>query len=126
MDKLNSLIINEGALPLLEKLLIGPSPQLKEVPSGIKHVRSLKSIEFWDMPKDFEESLDPEQGSCHWIIEHVAIVYLCHMVGKGYYDFDTRILHSKHLERSRGLTINHIDNHKDNNSNNINASVEQG
>jgi len=113
-------------LPILEKLLIGPSPQLKEVPSGIKHVRSLKSIEFWDMPKEFEESLDPEQGSCHWIIEHVPIVYLCHMVGKGYYDFDTRILHSKHLERSRGLTINHIDNHKDNNSNIINASVEQG
>ena len=125
LDKLNSLIINEGALSLLEKLLIGPSPQLKEAPSGIKHVTSLKSIEFWDMPKDFEESLDPEQGSCHWIIEHVPIVYLCHMV-KGYYDFDTRILHSKHLERSRGLTINHIDNHKDNNSNNINASVGQG
>ncbi|KAM4071242.1 hypothetical protein ACB094_11G047400 [Castanea mollissima] len=114
LDKLNSLIINEGALPLLEKLLIGPSPQLKEVLSGIKHVRSLKSIEFWDMPKEFEESLDPEQGSCHWIIEHVPIIYLYHVVGKGYYDFDTRILYSKHLERSRGLTINHIDNHNNN------------
>ncbi|CAL5416951.1 unnamed protein product [Camellia sinensis] len=35
---LNSVIIEEGALPLLEELTIGRSPHLKEVPSGIHHL----------------------------------------------------------------------------------------
>ncbi|CAL5347883.1 unnamed protein product [Camellia sinensis] len=43
--RLNSVIIEEGALPLLEVLSIGRSPHLKEVPSGIHHLRNLKAIE---------------------------------------------------------------------------------
>ncbi|GMP78504.1 hypothetical protein CsSME_00034420 [Camellia sinensis var. sinensis] len=40
--ELNSVIIEEGALPLLEELTIELCPQLKEVPSGIHHLRNLK------------------------------------------------------------------------------------
>ena len=36
---LNRLIIDECALPLLEYLEIGECPQLKEVPSGIHHLK---------------------------------------------------------------------------------------
>ena len=43
---LNRLIIDEGALPLLEKLVIAECPQLKEVPSGIQHMKSLKPNSF--------------------------------------------------------------------------------
>ncbi|KAL0000468.1 hypothetical protein SO802_014249 [Lithocarpus litseifolius] len=38
LERLNRLIIDEGALPLLEKLEIGDCPQLKEVLSGIHHM----------------------------------------------------------------------------------------
>jgi disease resistance protein RPM1 len=83
LNGLYSLMIDEGASPLLESLLIGPSPQLKEVPSGIQHLRNLKDLRFLDMPKEFEESLDPEQGSCFWIVEHVPVIYLDHKIGTG-------------------------------------------
>ncbi|KAM3743876.1 hypothetical protein ACB098_06G008700 [Castanea mollissima] len=43
---LHSLLIHEGALPLLENFVIGPSPQLKEVLFGIQHLRSLKKLKF--------------------------------------------------------------------------------
>uniref|UniRef100_A0A2N9G186 NB-ARC domain-containing protein n=1 Tax=Fagus sylvatica TaxID=28930 RepID=A0A2N9G186_FAGSY len=55
LNGLYSLMIDEGASPLLESLVIGPSPQLKEVPSGIQHLRNLKYLAFSNMPKEFEE-----------------------------------------------------------------------
>uniref|UniRef100_A0A2N9FRB3 Uncharacterized protein n=1 Tax=Fagus sylvatica TaxID=28930 RepID=A0A2N9FRB3_FAGSY len=85
---LYSLMIDEGASPLLERLVIGPCPQLKEVPSGIQHLRNLKELRFLDMPKEFEESLDLEQGSCFRIVEHVPFIYLRHKIGPGYYGYD--------------------------------------
>ena len=89
-------MIDEGASPLLERLVIGPCPQLKEVPSGIQHLRNLKDLRFRDMPKEFEESLDPEQGSRFWIVEHVPVIFLRHKTGPGYYGYDwIRILRSK-------------------------------
>ena len=116
LNELFSLMIDEGALSLLEFLFIGPSPQLKEVPSGIQHLRKLKKLGFSDMPKEFEETLDPKQGSHYWIVEHVPMVYLCHKVRTGNYGFDIHFLRSKH--------INNNDDHND--SSNINASSEKG
>ena len=55
LNGLYSLMIDEGASPLLERLVIGPCSQLKEVPSGIQHLRNLKDLRFLDMPKEFEE-----------------------------------------------------------------------
>ncbi|GMY30840.1 disease resistance protein RPM1-like [Fagus crenata] len=102
LNGLYSLMIDEGASPLLERLVIGPCPQLKEVPSGIQHLRNLKELRFKDMPKEFEESLDPEQGSCFWIIEHVPVIYLRHKIGPGFYDYDwIRILRSKQINQNR-------------------------
>ncbi|XP_030929470.1 disease resistance protein RPM1-like [Quercus lobata] len=99
-NALHSLMIDEGALPLLEKFVIGRSPQLKEVSCGILNLRNLKELRFIDMHKEFEESLDPELGSHYWIIEHVPIVYLLHEVRTGFYDLEARILRSKHLTGS--------------------------
>ena len=97
LNALHLLMIDEGALPLLEKFVIGRSSQLKEVPCGILHLRNLKELRFIDMYKEFEESLEPELGSHYWIIEHVPIVYLLHKVRTGFYDLEARILRSKHL-----------------------------
>ncbi|CAL5347918.1 unnamed protein product [Camellia sinensis] len=75
---LNSVIIEEGALPLSEHLTIEPSPQLKEVPSGIHHLINLKTLQFVGMPEEFIDRMEPKpnQGKDYWIIEHIPEVKL--------------------------------------------------
>ncbi|KAM2006736.1 hypothetical protein ACFX15_001745 [Malus domestica] len=75
LPRLNSLIIDNGAMPLLRELQIGPSPQLKEVPSGIQHLRNLSFLRFVDMPKEFRRHMDPNNGQHYWIVEHVLFSY---------------------------------------------------
>ncbi|THF94782.1 hypothetical protein TEA_007170 [Camellia sinensis var. sinensis] len=72
------LYFEEGALPLLEDLMIGPSPQLKEVPSGIYHLRNLKTLEFVGMPEELIDRMEPKpnQGKNYWIVEHIPRVEL--------------------------------------------------
>lgn len=89
---LNSLIIDEGGLPILVTLWVGPCPKLKEVPFGIQHLRDLKALLFRGIPKELEESLDPGHGPHYWIIEHVPIVNISCKVDTGNYDYDSRIL----------------------------------
>ena len=71
---LNMLIIDEGALPFLEKLEIGPSPLLKEVPSGIHHLKSLKKLKFWEMQTEFILSLQPDEGPNFGKVKHIPFV----------------------------------------------------
>ena len=104
LNAVHSLLIDEEALPLLEDLFIGLSPLLKEVPSGIQHLRNLKVLRIVGLPKELEESLDPEQGSHYWIVEHVPAIFLQHKVRTGICGYDTHILRSKHLTLSRVQT----------------------
>ncbi|EXB89763.1 Disease resistance protein RPM1 [Morus notabilis] len=69
---LSSLIIEEGALRALEKLVLGPSPQMKEVPTGIKHLRNLKLLQFFDMADEFVASVNPNGGHSYHIVQHVV------------------------------------------------------
>ncbi|KAK4575570.1 hypothetical protein RGQ29_026504 [Quercus rubra] len=126
LDELNSLIIEEGALPLLENLEFGPSPKLKEVPFGIHHLRNLKRLRFYDMSKEFEDSLNYEVGPCYWIVEHIPAIFLSYKVGTQHGSYDTRRVRSKHLERSRTQIINQNDDHNTNDSSDIGASIEKG
>ncbi|GMY30823.1 disease resistance protein RPM1-like [Fagus crenata] len=101
LNGLYSLMIDKGASPLLEKFVIGPCPQLKEVPSGIQHLRNLKDLRFQSMPKEFDESLDPEQGSCFWIVEDVPVIYRGKKIGTGYYGIEwIRIHRSKQINQN--------------------------
>ncbi|CAL5416953.1 unnamed protein product [Camellia sinensis] len=81
---MNSVIIEEGALPLREDLTIEPSPQLKEVPSGIHHLRNLKTLGFVGMPEEFIDRMEPKpnQGKDYWIVEHIPHVELWSRIGK--------------------------------------------
>lgn len=75
---LNSLIIDNGVMPLLQELQLGPSPQLKEVPSGIHHLRNLRTLIFVDMPEPFRHGVD---GQHYWVVEHVTDVLFSYKFG---------------------------------------------
>ena len=70
MDNLNSLVIEEGALPTLEQLIIAFCKSLMEVPRGIQHLRNLKKL---TLPMLFKDSVKPEEEYYH-IIRHVPQV----------------------------------------------------
>ena len=71
---LNRLIIHEGALPLLVTLRIGPCPQLKEVLSGIHHLKCLKYLQFEEIPTEFVLSMQPNEGPDFGKVKHVPFV----------------------------------------------------
>ncbi|GFY91963.1 hypothetical protein Acr_08g0003590 [Actinidia rufa] len=75
LNALNSVIIDNGALPLLQQLYIGPTPQLKEVPSGIQHLRKLTNLTFYDMTYEFALTMLPEEGQDYKVVEHIPKVH---------------------------------------------------
>ncbi|GMN27279.1 hypothetical protein TIFTF001_044102 [Ficus carica] len=80
---MNSVIIEEGALPVLEKLYL-KTPKLQEVPLGIQHLRNLKMLQFMDTPNELRESMDPNGGPNYQIVQHVPSVYFGCEHGEGY------------------------------------------
>ncbi|KAL6986395.1 hypothetical protein U1Q18_019760 [Sarracenia purpurea var. burkii] len=86
LNALSSVIIDNGALPLLEELGIFDTPQLKEVPSGIQHLRNITTLGFQDMSKDFICRIIPNEGQDYRIVEHIPFVcvYSKNALG-GYY-----------------------------------------
>ncbi|CAN6709720.1 unnamed protein product [Malus baccata var. baccata] len=97
LPRLNSLIIDNGAMPLLRELHIGPSPQLKEVPSGIQHLKNLSSLRFVDMPKEFRQHMDPNNGQHYWIVEHIQDVLFMYKFGPRCGVFETHALRDSNL-----------------------------
>ena len=101
LRRLNRLIIDKGALPLLVKLRIGPCPQLKEMPSGIHYLKSLKFLDFYEMPTELVLSLQPDEGLDFWKVKHVPFVvfwYRCQ--GERYKTY--KLGDPELLERLRG------------------------
>ena len=76
--ELNEVIIDEGALLVVEELYIGPCPKLKELPSGFHLLRNLKKLRFYDIQKEFAIRMQPvaDGGNDYWKVElsHVPLV----------------------------------------------------
>ena len=98
LNRANSILIEKGALLSLENLKLERIPQLKEVPSGIKHLDKLKSIDLVDMPDEFVKSIEPDEGHDHWIVKHVPILFIRHWFGPKYYDYEIRTINSSSNE----------------------------
>jgi disease resistance protein RPM1 len=76
MEKLKMVKIDKGSLPGLEQLEIGPCPQMKEVPSGIQHLESLKIINFYEMQREFVLRMQPDGGEDYWKVKKVTTIRL--------------------------------------------------
>ena len=84
---MNRLIIDEGSLPLLEKLTIGSCSQGKEVPSDIHNLKNLKYLKFYDMPREFVLSLQPDVD--FWKVKHIPNVEFWYRIkGEHYKGYD--------------------------------------
>lgn len=84
---LKVLKIDRGALPLLEKLGIGPSPLLKEVPSNVQYLENLKLLKIYQMPRKFVLDMQPGPGSRdYWKVKHIQSVHFCYRVEGDVYD----------------------------------------
>lgn len=98
LKSLTEIIIEEGALPLLKSLRIGPCPQLKVLPSGIGHLQNLERLEVRDMPREFVQTMLPDGGRDYCKVKHIPLVLFIYMVREGglsYKLHDPNI--SKHL-----------------------------
>ncbi|XP_027186657.1 disease resistance protein RPM1-like [Cicer arietinum] len=98
LNRVNSILIEKGALLSLEYFKMEKIPQLKEVPSGIKLLDKLKVIDLVDMPDEFVKSIDPDEGHNHWIIKHVPLVFIHRWLGPKFYDYEIRTINSSSNE----------------------------
>ena len=71
LSGLNPIIIEKGALPLLQELAIGACPQQRQVPSGIQHLKDLKELSFAGMPDDSTQRLSCNGGEDYCMVKNV-------------------------------------------------------
>ncbi|XP_061353473.1 disease resistance protein RPM1-like [Gastrolobium bilobum] len=98
LNRINSILIDKGALLSLQALKFVKIPQLKKVPSGIKPLKNLQVIDFHDMPAEFVESIDPKKGQDYFIIKHVPLVIIRRWIGPRYFDNEIQTIHSSSSE----------------------------
>ncbi|WJX61587.1 hypothetical protein P8452_46661 [Trifolium repens] len=75
LQGLKYMIIEEGAMQGLKKLIIQRCGSFKHVPLGLEHLTKLKTIEFFDMPDELVISLLPNGGKDYWRVQNVPTVY---------------------------------------------------
>ncbi|WJX56239.1 hypothetical protein P8452_41914 [Trifolium repens] len=75
LQGLKSMIIEEGAMQGLKKLIIQRCGSFKHVPLGLEHLTKLKTIEFFDMPDELVMALLPNGGKDYWRVQNVPTVY---------------------------------------------------
>jgi disease resistance protein RPM1 len=76
LKTLKMVEIDRGSLPSLEQLEIGPCPQMKELPVGIQHLKSLKILDFYEMHGDFVLRMQPDGGEDYWKVKKVTTIRL--------------------------------------------------
>ncbi|XP_052311532.1 disease resistance protein RPM1-like isoform X2 [Populus trichocarpa] len=76
LDRLRIIIVERGAMPSLEKMIVQSCKSLRRVPSGIEHLSTLKVLEFFNMPKELVMTLHPNGEDGDYLkVAHVPDVY---------------------------------------------------
>ncbi|KDP33396.1 hypothetical protein JCGZ_12852 [Jatropha curcas] len=76
LEELRWLEMEKGAMPILGELTISRSQFLEEVPSGIQHLKDLKTIKFFDMPDELNKMIMAKrQDTDSWNLSHVPQIY---------------------------------------------------
>nr|GMD59518.1 disease resistance protein RPM1-like [Ipomoea batatas] len=101
LEELRSVVIDEGAMPHLERLVIQRCSFMERVPVGIECLINLKYLEFFDMPDEFISSFLPDkQGEDYCKVSHIPEVY-CTYWKDGFWEVNS--LEEKHgSNTSRG------------------------
>ncbi|KAL6339333.1 hypothetical protein AAG906_028060 [Vitis piasezkii] len=73
-QKLKLLFLQNGALPQLRTLRVGPCPQLEEIPPGIRHLTRLTTLGFDHLQEELKVSMIPTRGRNYEIVEHIPNV----------------------------------------------------
>ncbi|XP_059440343.1 disease resistance protein RPM1-like [Corylus avellana] len=104
MEKLKIVEIDKGSLSSLEQLEIWPCPQMKEVPSGIQYLESLKLIDFYEMQREFVLRMQPDGGEDYWKVKKVTTIRLRYRIkGEQYQIY--KLGDSDLLERLQGSIL---------------------
>ncbi|XP_061972560.1 disease resistance protein RPM1-like [Populus nigra] len=99
LDYLNEMSIDEGALPLLERLEIGPCPMLEEVPSGLQNLKCLEVLSLAWMTNEFNQRWSQQESK---ISRHVRI-----HGSDGTYDPDDKASIRAWVDRKFGASKKH-------------------
>ncbi|XP_054775805.1 disease resistance protein RPM1-like isoform X2 [Prosopis cineraria] len=75
LTNLKSMLVEEGAMANLKRLIIQRCGSLKQVPLGLEHLTKLKSVGFLDMPDELVMAIHPKGGQDHWRVDHIPVVH---------------------------------------------------
>lgn len=74
MAHLKSLMIEDGALPCIQKLSLIRCGELKLVPGGIEYLGGLQELYLEEMPEEFIEKLREDKCKDHLRVKHIPII----------------------------------------------------
>jgi disease resistance protein RPM1 len=76
LAQLDSLVMEEGALPTIQELNLISCPELKMLPEGIEHLTKLKKLHLEQMPEEFIRRLRDDANLDQAKVRHIPTIKL--------------------------------------------------
>ncbi|KAM1791997.1 hypothetical protein ACFX12_035899 [Malus domestica] len=77
-DQLNKMVVENGAMPKLEKLIMSRCQNLSLLPLGMEHLTHLDELLLYDMPDEFIAKLGKDsEDRAH--VEHIRVIHSFHL-----------------------------------------------
>ena len=74
LERLKFIIMEDGTLPCLQKLIIRHCKELKQVPIGIDNLNHLNELFFCDMPEKFVAQLRKKVGELRHLLHRISYI----------------------------------------------------
>ena len=75
LEQLRSIVMEEGTLPCLQKLIISHCSKLRQVPGGIENLIHLQMLLLYDMPDPFVTRLRRNGGGLRHLVQHIPCIH---------------------------------------------------